>query len=121
MVMDEMPAGLLDSAPLSGLLLRLVKRARRYRLGLVAVTSDVPGLLGARSMVRLACSAPSGSGADYWPGLSLLQNSGGKMLFRPDGADVDRVADAFDLHPVLGHQVSGWLRAGGGSVLGCPL
>lgn len=95
LVMDELPAGLLDGAPLGAHLLSMVKRARPYGLGLVIVASDVPGLLD-------ACCSP-----DYWTGLSLLQNCGGKLLFRPDAADLDRVVDAFALDPRQGLRLGG--------------
>ena len=69
-------------------LLTIAKRARKYKLGLLTITQDVQDFLGEDS---------SGGAIMGHAGLSLLQNSGSKMVLSQDPAALPLVANALQL------------------------
>ena len=70
-------------------LLTIAKRARKYRLGLLTITQDVQDFLGVDA---------SGGAIMGHAGLSLLQNSGSKMVLSQDPAALPQVARALQLN-----------------------
>ena len=69
-------------------LLTIAKRARKYKLGLLTITQDVPDFLGEDS---------SGGAIMGHAGLSLLQNSGSKMALSQDPAALPLVTSSMQL------------------------
>ena len=71
-------------------LLTIVKRARKYRLGLMAITQDVQDFLSENASLGLVAGHA---------GRSLLQNSALKVALQQDAAALPLVADALGLGP----------------------
>ena len=83
------------------LLISIIKRARRFRLGVMVVTDDVDGFLSARD------------GLSEWavhPGRNMLQNSATKVVLScQDERVLDLLGDALGLEPEWGE----FLRSAG--------
>ena len=71
-------------------LITIVKRARKYGLGMVCITQDVQDFLS---------EDREGGAITGHAGLSLLQNSSLKLAFQQDPAALHLVADALQLQP----------------------
>ena len=85
-------------------LITVVKRARKYKLGLMTITQDVQDFLGEHT----------GQGAILGhAGRSLLQNSATKLAFSQDPAALPQVVEALALSEDVGHFLSGALRGQG--------
>lgn len=85
-------------------LITVVKRARKYKLGLMTITQDLQDFLGEHS----------GQGAIMGhAGRSLLQNSATKLAFSQDPAVLPLVVDALALSEEVGHFLAGALRGQG--------
>ena len=69
-------------------LLTIAKRARKYKLGLLTITQDVPDFLGEDNQ---------GGAIMGHAGLSLLQNSGSKMVLSQDPAALPLVTSSLQL------------------------
>ena len=85
-------------------LLTIVKRARKYRLGLMTVTQDVQDFLAEDS---------SGGIISGHAGRSLLQNSALKIAFQQDAAALPLVAEALGLNADMREFLEGSLRGQG--------
>ena len=85
-------------------LITIVKRARKYQLGLMTITQDVQDFLAEQSGV-----GPIAGHA----GRSLLQNSAMKLAFSQDPAALPQVVEALGLSDDVGHFLAGSLRGQG--------
>ncbi len=85
-------------------LITIVKRARKYQLGLMTITQDVQDFL----------AESSGLGAiTGHAGRSLLQNSATKLALSQDPAALPQVVDALGLPEDVGQFLAGALRGQG--------
>ena len=85
-------------------LITIVKRARKYQLGLTTITQDVQDFLSeAPGMGVIASHA----------GRSLLQNSATKLALSQDPAALPQVVEALGLSDDVGHFLAGALRGQG--------
>ena len=85
-------------------LITIVKRARKYQLGLMTITQDVQDFLAEQS----------GAGAIAGhAGRSLLQNSAMKLAFSQDPAALGQVVEALGLNEDVGQFLAGALRGQG--------
>ena len=97
LVLDDLAWPIVESRFLVGILLGIVRRARQCRLGVVLVTQDTFDVLESR------LSSPDG---ELRPGLALLRDMAGKMLFcQAFGAQ--QVADCLSLGEGAGSYLSG--------------
>ena len=85
-------------------LITVVKRARKYQLGLMTITQDVQDFLAENTAV---------GGVMGHAGQSLLQNSATKLAFSQDPAALPQVVKALALTDDVGHFLSGALRGQG--------
>jgi hypothetical protein len=85
-------------------LITIVKRARKYRLGLMAITQDVQDLLSENQSI---------SGVGGHAGRSLLQNSALKIALQQDAAALPLVADALGLNEDMREFLESSLRGQG--------
>ena len=89
LVVDEVWTVLATKAGAESLI-TIVKRARKYQLGMVCITQDIQDFLS---------EDRSGGNIAGHAGLSLLQNSALKLAFQQDPAALQLVADALHLQP----------------------
>ena len=85
-------------------LITIVKRARKYQLGLMTITQDVQDFLAEQQGVGLM---------QGHAGRSLLQNSATKLAFSQDPAALPLVADALALSEDVSRFLAGALRGQG--------
>ena len=85
-------------------LITIVKRARKYQLGLMTITQDVQDFLAENS---------SGGVITGHAGRSLLQNSAMKLAFSQDPAALPQVVEALGLSDDVGQFLAGSLRGQG--------
>ena len=85
-------------------LITIVKRARKYQLGLMTITQDVQDFLAEQAGVGLITGHA---------GRSLLQNSATKLAFSQDPAALGPVVDALGLADDVGQFLAGALRGMG--------
>ena len=85
-------------------LITIVKRARKYQLGLLTITQDVQDFLAEQSGVGLITGHA---------GRSLLQNSATKLAFSQDPAALGPVIEALGLADDVGQFLAGALRGQG--------
>ena len=85
-------------------LITIVKRARKYQLGLMTITQDVQDFLS---------EAPGLGVIASHAGRSLLQNSATKLALSQDPAALPQVVDALGLSDDVGNFLAGALRGQG--------
>ena len=85
-------------------LITIVKRARKYQLGLMTITQDVQDFLAEQSGAGLITGHA---------GRSLLQNSAMKLAFSQDPAALGQVVEALGLNDEVGQFLAGALRGQG--------
>ena len=85
-------------------LITIVKRARKYQLGLLTITQDVQDFLAEQQGVGLV---------QGHAGRSLLQNSATKLAFSQDPAALPQVVDALGLNDDVSQFLAGALRGQG--------
>lgn len=85
-------------------LITIVKRARKYQLGLMTITQDVQDFLAEQAGVGLITGHA---------GRSLLQNSATKLAFSQDPAALAPVVEALGLAADVGQFLAGALRGQG--------
>ena len=85
-------------------LITIVKRARKYQLGLMTITQDVQDFLAEQAGVGLMTGHA---------GRSLLQNSATKLAFSQDPAALGPVIEALGLADDVGQFLAGALRGQG--------
>lgn len=85
-------------------LINIVKRARKYQLGLLTITQDVQDFLAENS---------AAGGVTGHAGRSLLQNSAMKLALSQDPAALPQVVEALGLNPDEGSFLAGCLRGQG--------
>ena len=85
-------------------LITIVKRARKYQLGLMAITQDVQDFLSENNQ---------GDAITSHAGRSLLQNSATKLAFSQDPGSLPQVVEALGLDDETGAYLAGSLRGQG--------
>ena len=85
-------------------LINIVKRARKYQLGLLTITQDVQDFLS---------DNPAVGGITGHAGRSLLQNSAMKLALSQDPAALPQVVEALGLNADEGDFLAGCLRGQG--------